>query len=90
MTDRRTQIKVYAGQHTARQWHAICDQFTGNTAAFAAMVQNFLTTQIESDEQRLRRGDDNVPCAGCEQSIDPATTWHPGIYGEVYCAQCAS
>lgn len=41
MNERRTQIKVYAGSETVRKWNEICQRFTGNTAAFAVMVERF-------------------------------------------------
>lgn len=53
-TDKK--IKVYAGQETNRKWQEICARYSGNTTAFAAMVEHF-HSQMEvemSESVRVR------------------------------------
>ena len=35
------QVKVYAGSDTYEKWQQICNRFSNNTAAFAAVVENY-------------------------------------------------
>lgn len=41
MTSKNKQVKIYAGQDTYTKWKQICRRFSSNTAAFAAMVENY-------------------------------------------------
>lgn len=65
MTEKRTQIKLYAGIETAAKWDEICDGYNTNTTAFAVMVDwfyenrgsipfNRACTLLGIDEQRER------------------------------------
>jgi hypothetical protein len=36
-----TQVKIYVGEDTYTKWQAICQGFSSNSAAFAALVENY-------------------------------------------------
>lgn len=62
--------------------------FESLTSAIAVAVDRlYQAIMPASDVGRLRAG---MParCAGCDAQIDPADTWHPGMYGEILCQEC--
>jgi len=42
------QIKVYAGDDTLQKWQHICQRFTNNSAAFAAVVESYFNQNQEA------------------------------------------
>lgn len=52
------QVKVYAGDDTLEKWQKICHGFSSNTAAFAAVVENY-SNQINQEANEMGTGNLN-------------------------------
>jgi hypothetical protein len=47
------QIKVYAGDDTKAKWERICEGYTSNVAAFAALVESYYWRHQMGDPEKV-------------------------------------